>query len=304
MTGSMLFVSGGLDRAAEFRRDEAWIAAKLGDPKSRIVPVWRDRSLVLHGDAASAVLVTGSHVTGAVDLASEVALLGVDGDIAYFAADLSHHETPRAEFLDGGAQFMDLREIGPLIEAKEGALLALARGLMYWHRHHRFCGICGSPTASRSAGFVRKCTNEACGREHYPRTDPAIIVLVTLDDDHCLLGRQAVWPAKRYSTLAGFVEPGETLEAAVAREVFEETGVRISDARYQGSQPWPFPTSLMLGFRARAESRAITLNDSELEDARWFSRDDVENFEDRGFQLPRFGSISRWLIGGWLAETA
>ena len=304
MKTSMLFIGEGLHRAAEFRRDEAWIAAKLGDPRSRILPVWRDRSLVLHGDAASAVMVTGADVPGAVELASEVVLLGVDGDVAYFAADLSHHETPSAGFLNGGAQFMDLREIGPLVEAKEGAMLALARGLMYWHRNHRFCGVCGNPTASRSAGFVRKCTNEACGREHYPRTDPAIIVLVTRDDNYCLLGRQAVWPGQRYSTLAGFVEPGETLEAAVAREVHEETGVRISDARYQASQPWPFPTSLMLGFRAHAESREITLNDSELEDARWFSRDDVANFETRDFQLPRFGSISRWLIAGWLADTA
>ena len=177
--------------------------------------------------------------------------------------------------------------------------------MMHWHRSSRFCTACGRPTASVEGGYIRRCTGPDCGREHYPRTDPAVIMLITApgpDGGLCLLGRQARWPERRYSTLAGFVEPGETLEAAVRREVFEETGVIVGDVHYQGSQPWPFPSSLMVGFRGLAESRAIHLNDHELQDARWFSRDDVRAFEALGYQLPRPGSIARWLISRWLEE--
>ena len=155
----------------------------------------------------------------------------------------------------------------------EAALLAYARGLMYWHRRHRFCGVCGAATDSRGGGHVRRCRNADEPHEHFPRTDPAVIMLVTHDDlegrgPAALLGRQSRWPDGMYSTLAGFVEPGESLEEAVAREVREETGVAVADVRYQASQPWPFPSSLMLGFRARAVTTGIDVDQRELQDAR------------------------------------
>jgi len=172
--------------------------------------------------------------------------------------------------------------------------------MMHWHARHRFCGVCGESAEPRDAGHVRACTSPACGAIHFPRTDPAVIVLVTRGD-RTLLGRQPVWDAGRYSTLAGFVEPGESLEDAVAREVHEETGVRLSSVRYHSSQPWPFPSSLMVGFTAEAASDEITIDPDELEDARWFTRDEIRREMDAGtFLLPSEISIAYRLIAEWL----
>jgi NAD+ diphosphatase len=184
----------------------------------------------------------------------------------------------------------------------EGSLLAYARGLIYWHGRHRFCGVCGSPTLAFEGGHVRRCTNPACGSSHFPRTDPAVIMLVT-DGDRALVGRQAVWPKGMHSTLAGFVEPGESLEAAVAREVFEEAGIEVDQVRYHSSQPWPFPCSIMLGFYARARTTEIKLDQLELEDARWVERDWLlAHQDDEDFRLPRLDSIARRLIEDWLGR--
>ena len=167
--------------------------------------------------------------------------------------------------------------------------------MLHWRRRHRYCGACGAPTASASAGHVMKCTNAACATDHFPRLDPAIIVLVT-DGERALLGRQAAWPEGRYSTIAGFVEPGESLEDAVAREVLEETGVRVLESEYHSSQPWPFPSSLMIGFTARAAAEAVPRADEELEDVRWFTREQVA----AGFPgLPPPQSVSFRLIEHW-----
>src|SRR3546814_482718 len=174
--------------------------------------------------------------------------------------------------------FTDLRRIGPLLERFEGSLLAYARGLLWWHQRHRFCGVCGHPTVSVKGGHQRSCTNQACAAPQFPRTDPAVIMLVH-DGERCLLGRQRVWPDGMYSTLAGFVEPGETLEEAVAREVWEESGIQVRDVRYHSAQPWPFPSSLMLGFHAAAKSFEIVRNDDELGDAQWYTAEDLAGFE-------------------------
>jgi NAD+ diphosphatase len=179
-------------------------------------------------------------------------------------------------------------------------LLAYARALALWKARHRFCGACGAPNLPARAGHVMRCSREGCGAETFPRLDPAIIVLVTdPSGERALLGRQASWPPGRYSTIAGFVEPGESLEDAVIREVAEETGVLVDDVVYESSQPWPFPSSLMLGFRAVARSDAITLRDGELEDARWFTRADIAAGHPA---LPPAGAISARLIDGWYSQ--
>jgi NAD+ diphosphatase len=185
--------------------------------------------------------------------------------------------------------------VGGQLPAQEAGILAYARGMTYWRHRHRFCGVCGAPNESASAGHVMRCTNAACATDHFPRLDPAIIVLVS-DGARALLGRQSTWPEGRYSTIAGFVEPGESLEDAVAREVLEETGVHVSEADYHSSQPWPFPASLMIGFSARADGAQIPRADEELEDVRWFSRADIA----AGLAgLPPSQSVSYRLIEDW-----
>ena len=228
-------------------------------------------------------------------------MLGACGEHLHLAVDLSHWDEPEAQRRAAGiGEGTDLRRVGPVMTREDGALLAYARGLMWWHARSRYCGVCGAPTESVEAGHVRRCSSPACNASHFPRTDPAVIMLVH-DGDRALLGRQKVWVGGMYSTLAGFVEPGECLEEAVAREVWEEAGIRIADARYHSSQPWPFPSSLMIGFHARATTTEIVLNQSELEDAAWFTRAELRDFGAQGKSLPRQDSIARRLIEDWLA---
>ncbi|GGF08671.1 NADH pyrophosphatase [Aliidongia dinghuensis] len=303
------YAAGGLDRVGPLRKNPDWIKARLTSETSRFVPVWRAQHLVRDtGSGPEPILLDLETVTPFILAGVEPMLLGLDGDIAHFALDLSAEETPLerlgfgAAASDSGPRFQDLRAFGPLLTQQTGSLLAYARGLAHWHNRHRFCGVCGSATIGAEGGHVRICISPDCKTHHFPRTDPAVIMLVT-DGDRMLLGRQAVWMKGMYSTLAGFVEPGESLEEAVAREVKEEAGVEVEDVVYHSSQPWPFPSSIMLGFYATAKSRDIHLNDRELEDARWFSRDWVLDHEDdEFFRLPRKDSISRRLIEDWLAQ--
>jgi NAD+ diphosphatase len=301
----------GLDRVSEKRKDAAWLAERLADPLSRFVPVWRSRNWV-DPKEARAILLEGDRLAALPPGELEPVLLGLAGEVAYFAVDVSHLEGGEngpalAEAVS--ATFLDLRLVGPRLARAEGGMLAYARGMLTWHRRHRFCGQCGAPTRSIEGGHVRVCTAEACKLEQFPRTDPAVIMLVT-HGERCLLGSNPRFPPGMYSTLAGFVEPGETLESAVAREVFEEAGVRVGNVRYHSSQPWPFPTSLMLGFYAEAESDALAVNATELRDARWFTRDwiraNAREFHetDAPFRVPRADSIARRLIDDWLKGEA
>ncbi|MGB8649027.1 MAG: NAD(+) diphosphatase [Mycobacteriales bacterium] len=195
-----------------------------------------------------------------------------------------------------GAQPRSLRDVGSVLSDRDAGLLVHAVGMANWHAAHPRCPRCGAPTVSVRGGAVRTCPED--GSEHFPRTDPAVIVLVSDGADRCLLGRQAVWPAGRYSTLAGFVEPGESAEQAVVREVAEETGVVVRDVVYQGSQPWPFPSSLMLGFVAVCDGDAVPEpRDGELEDARWFTRAELRSGRPL---LPPDVSIAHRLITQWL----
>ena len=214
----------------------------------------------------------------------EPVLLGLEGGAALFAVE--------AEDPPGG-RLVGLREAGATLEQDEGGLAAYASGLINWHRSHPRCARCGTATDVAEAGFLRLCPN--CGAHHHPRTDPVVIMLVTDGRERVVLGRQPQWPAGRYSALAGFVEPGESLEEAVAREVWEEAGVEVRAPRYVASQPWPFPSSLMLGFFAEHAGGEPTTRDAELEDVRWFRRDELADTV-----LPPPLAIARRLIDAWL----
>ncbi len=298
MRSPNFFAAAALDRVTHLRADRDWLDAQLADPRSAFLPVWRGRNLVVEGDAPRAVRFARAEVTPLIAAGGEVVLLGLFDGVAHFAVDLSHLDEPG---ISGAGSFVELRNVGPLIDRDEGGALAYARAMTHWHATHRFCGTCGAPTQSREGGHTRVCSAPACGRVHFPRTDPAVIMLVA-KGDRCLLGRKAEWPAGRYSTLAGFVEPGESLEDAVRREVMEETGVVVSDVEYHSSQPWPFPASLMLGFFCKAETEAVQRNDKELEDARWFTREELRNGNGGMGIAPRPISIARRLIDDWLAE--
>lgn len=293
------FLAGlGLDRHSALRSDSEEVERAWRQAETRVVPVWRSHHLVIPDETPEIVLLGTERLEA---LRSGRVLLGSAGEATYFAVDVSHLDEPAEELgLDTSHRFVSLRETAPLLPRHEGALLAYANGMMSWHRRHRFCGTCGSDTLSNDSGHVRRCSSESCGELHFPRTDPAVIMLVT-DGERCLLGRQASWTEHVYSTLAGFVEPGESLEEAVVREVREETGIEVSEVQYHSSQPWPFPSSLMLGFTARAETDDITFGDEELEDARWFTREALLSGSE--VALPSPISIARRLVEDWLARS-
>lgn len=294
------YASGPLDRADKLRMDAEALAAALSHEAARLVPVWRGRNLVVMGEHLSSLRPV-AHQTDILSIVEETVFLGFDPDGApHFAVDLSDHEEPPQ--LAEDSVFEDLRKIGPLLAEDEGSILAYARGLVHWNQRHRYCGVCGASTRPARGGHERKCTNETCGAVHFPRTDPAVIMLVHDGADRVVLGRQADWPPGRCSVLAGFVEPGESLEDAVAREVMEEVGLPVADVTYNSSQPWPFPSSIMLGFSARATATELKVDLDELESARWVTRDEVANSpEDESFALPRRDSIAYRLIQDWLA---
>ena len=292
----------GLDRMSERRADAEWIERLLASADTRILPVWRARNFVVSGETPQAAHLAAEAAAALVDSDGHLVFLGLKDGIAHFSVDLSHIEDPaEVPALAGRGKFVELRSIGALLSHDEGSILAYARALAHWHRHHRFCGKCGAPTEMREAGHLRVCTDTGCGNHHFPRTDPAVIMLVSRGD-RALLGRKAEWVKEMYSALAGFVEPGESLEAAVAREVMEESGVAVSNVRYHSSQPWPFPASLMLGFHADAESEEINFNPDELEDARWFTRAELKAGGAGLAARRRSDSIARRLITDWMAQ--
>jgi NAD+ diphosphatase len=291
------YATGEFNRAVERREDLAWIRERLADPASRLYPIWRLRNYVSDPEAPRALVLDPERRAALLEAASTVVLLGIEEETAHFLVDISHLDEPAATEL---GHAVDLRAVGALMPQREGALLAYARGLTYWHDRHKFCGTCGSPTEMKAAGHQRQCTNPDCSAVQFPRTDPAVIMRIT-HGDRILMARQAVWPQGMHSILAGFVEPGESLEDAVAREVYEEVGLRLTRIKYFSSQPWPFPSSLMLGFSAEATSDQFTVDEDELESARWMTRRELLNSpEDATFKLPRKDSISRRLIEDWL----
>ena len=286
-TDHNVFAGAFVDRIGERRKDPDWLAEALANTSTRFVPVWRDRCLV-GGDPPTAILLDRADTE--MHLRDEDAIfLGLFRDQPAFAVPIDGNiDAPFGEL----GEFKDLRFLGTVLPPDEANLCAHARALSIWHDTAHYCPRCGSASQPEAGGNTRRCSNPDCGQVLFPRTDPAIIVLVA-KGDRCVLGRQSSWPEGRYSTIAGFVEPGESLEDAVRREVYEETNIRVGDVRYHSSQPWPFPSSLMLGFIAEAASEKINLNDGELEDARWFSREELAS-GDVG--LPFRISIARRLV--------
>jgi NAD+ diphosphatase len=287
-----VFAGPYLDRAGHLRTDPAWFANALANERSRFLPVWKTRNLIVEADPPRPAYLELSRLSAEQRNGENLILLGRFDDSDMFAYEVESPEPPQ---LMAGARFEDLRVVASILPAAEAGLLSYARAMIAWRGRHRFCGSCGATTLPAKGGHVLICTNPGCGHEQFPRIDPAIIVLVS-DGDRALLGRQAVWPAGRYSTIAGFVEPGESLEDAVAREVFEETGIEVDGIEYHSSQPWPFPSSLMLGFTAHALTTEIKKRDDELEDAQWFTRADLASGRPI---VPPNVSISFRLIENW-----
>lgn len=297
-----VYSSSPLDRIAHRREDAAWIAEKLADPETLFVPVWRTRSLVRRAEDGTpeAVYISGEIARTLLIEQGPWAFLGILEDRAVFAIDISAMEDPVPLLPEALGEFMDLRSVGWGVPRPEASVLAHARGLLHWRQRHKFCGVCGNVCDVKSAGHVMQCT--VCNTQHFPRTDPAVIMLVHRGD-RALLGHSTRFPrATMYSTLAGFVEPGETLEEAVRREVLEESGIQVGDVHYHSSQPWPFPGNIMLGFYAEGLTDEITIDPEELKDARWFTREEIRNHKDHGFDLPRVDSIARRLIEDWMAH--
>jgi NAD+ diphosphatase len=283
------YTGGTLNRAAHLREDAAWQAAALADPASRFV-LFRSGRPLLTG-AAEGMPRTEFTARPAGDFPT--VFLGLQDGGPIFALDLSGADMP-------DDPFVDMRGLTGALPADDATILATARAMLHWRAQTKFCSVCGAANAPERGGYVMRCTG--CGTEHFPRSDPAVIMLVA-KGERLLLGQSHKFPVNRnfYSTLAGFVEPGESLEDAVRREVFEEVGVRVGDVLYHSSQPWPFPASLMLGFYGEALTEEIVLDTTEMRDARWFTREDIANRAALGFSLPPGDSIARRLIEDWLA---
>ena len=299
LLGNLVLARGSVGRGAQWRADDRWQAARRADPRSRVMRVCDGAALVA-GTDADAVRVS-LDLTPVVDVPvdAELTFLGVDDDdVAYFAEHLGWPES--VDTTD--ARWADLRQVGAALDARDAGLMVTAVALDNWMRTHTRCPRCGAPTQFSAAGWSRRCPDD--GTEHFPRTDPAVIVLVRDRDDRALLGRQQRWAPGWFSTLAGFVEAGESAEAALRREVHEESGVVISDGaddiRYLGSQPWPFPCSLMLGYHAWTDDPAIEVDGEEIVEARWFTREDLASACERGdVRLPPSVSIARRLVERW-----
>lgn len=311
----VIFGGSALDRAAEIRGNRAILAELKSDPDTRCIVFWRGKPLFSSDVTDALARVAMDHPVLAD--AAEPILLGRENGKALFAADISAWEpddldaTAMQVFADPTRQqhpalpkavFVELRLAMTLISARDAELAATAKAVFGWHRTHRFCARCGAESKITMAGWQRDC--DSCGAHHFPRTDPVVIMLVTRGNS-TLLGRSPHWPEGMYSCLAGFVEPGETIEAAVRRETMEEAGVAVGRVRYLASQPWPFPASLMLGCQGEALSRDITLDPNELEDACWVTREELADAmagKSDWLKPAREGAIAHFLLRNWLAD--
>ncbi len=305
------YKSNLMDRRSDLRENDIFLIETATDKKNLIMPVWRGDNYITSIDNPRPAFSDFNSHMDLVAIATEIIFLGhiiydKSEKQAVFAIGLDDKDDKFDPATIGGGEFTDLRNIGQEISQEEGALLAYARGIVHWHKQHLFCGVCGSDTIIQNAGHMRKCCNDDCGKMHFPRTDPAVIMAVDDGADHLLLARHPAWPVGNHSVLAGFVEPAETLEQAVYREILEEVGIESYNITYKYSQPWPFPSAIMLGFNASANrDDELILDKNEIECAKWYRRDELLNSpENDKLRLPRHDSIARRLVNDWLKRGA
>ena len=287
---NLALARGALDRAGLRRKDAELLPSLLEDPATRVVEFVDGRAAVIESDGDVNLLLRSPEREDVFRLA---AFLGLDGEGTAYVGVVGAPPDPQAS-----SQWRTLREVGALLPDRDAGLFATMQGLANWHASHTHCPRCGATTEPDQAGWIRRCTKD--GSEHYPRTDPAVIMAVTDADDRLLLARSPRWPEGRLSVLAGFVEPGESLEAAVAREVLEEVGVVVEQVRYLGNQPWPFPSSLMVGFTSRALDPTLHLDMDEIVEAVWVRRGELREMVLAGrFGISPTVSIARRIIEHW-----
>ncbi len=299
------FAGSPLDRASEKRTDSNWVESRRRDPSSLILPMWRLEPFLLGSEKSEPPVELGLIKPGIADsLAADDAVcifLGLDGERAVFALDVSNADDPaNVAPLAGLGYFRDARVAGSLVSIQHSAIIAQAKAMIDWHQRHGFCPRCGTPTKIMDAGYRRLCGK--CNAEHFPRVDPVVIMLAT-HDDACLVGRGKQFPPGMFSALAGFVEPGETIEEAVRRELMEEASVKVGEVSYYATQPWPFPSSLMIGCFAKAENRDVKVDDNELAEVRWLersvARELIEGKQVDGLRVPPPIAIAHHLIRTW-----
>jgi NAD+ diphosphatase len=294
------YAGSPLERVSERRGDAEWISARLADASSEAIALWNGRPLVTSRDGSVRLVRLEPKLAQLlVGTEQDLAFLGHADDCAIFAADLDGEADPTKGPLTGRGRFDDLRKVTPLLSGADAALAATARALFEWSRRHRFCANCGQPSRVVQAGWRRDCP--ACRAQHFPRTDPVVIMLPVIGE-RCLVGRQAAWDPGRFSALAGYMEPGESIEEACAREVAEECGLTVTAVRYHSSQPWPYPSSLMIGLIAEVAEGEATPDQTELEEVRWLTRQEArELIEGRLAQLsaPWPQAIAYHLIRDW-----
>ncbi|WP_439879580.1 NAD(+) diphosphatase [Pontibacter sp. MBLB2868] len=294
------FSQNPLNRFSELRPDEARIRQFWQQENVAVLVVNDSSNLFTDTDQVVMPATLNAEQSARLQKTAHTCVyLGTVDNVPYFVLGFEAMEEQLNNDLGSSFQFLDLKGVALELPQEQSSILAYARGIVHWNMRHRHCPDCGSLTASLEAGHVRQCSNSTCGKLHFPRTDAAVIMLIS-EGDSCLLGRQAGWPKGQYATLAGFLEPGETLEQAVAREAKEETGVALKHINYHSSQPWPFPGSIMIGFTAVAQNRNLQVNYNEMEDARWFTREEIiAGLRAGTFRLPTKVSISYRLIRDW-----
>jgi NAD+ diphosphatase len=296
------FSGNPLNRVSEKRTDTAWVAAKRRDPSSLIFPMWRLQPFILGGEKAAPPLKIGlvrPEIADELGLDDAISIfLGLDGERGMFALDISEISNPtRTGPLAGLGHFREARTAASMVSLKDAAIIAQAKAMIDWHQRHGFCPKCGTPTKLMDAGYRRLC--EACKAEHFPRTDPVVIMLATHGEE-CLVGRGKQFPSGMFSALAGFIEPGETIEEAVRRELMEEANVQVGEVSYYATQPWPFPSSLMIGCFAKADRREAHADENELAEVRWIersvARELIEGRRVDGIMVPPPIAIAHHLI--------